>query len=245
MPWGARMDGLIRRRHRGASDDRSHDRSPGNRCTRGYVGTSWTAVTPGRGPSGNRLVRGIAEDEVTAASGRGGRAPAGQRAGVEQLLGGGAMIPDGDRRPFAEDPGRVVDEVDLVAIWEDDDVVGVLVLGDDLDDQPRQALGGPAADDVTGWGVQRRARWPRDSSTARPARSISVPILVKGDTPGRARPARSAAPGVTAGSCRRRRPCRRPPARNHGTWSRTPRRPRRGRCRRPSGSRPSSGRCRP
>ena len=36
--------------------------------------------------------------------------------------------------------------------------MGVLVLGDDLDDQPRRALGGPAADDVTEGGVSSDAR---------------------------------------------------------------------------------------
>ena len=56
------------------------------------------------------------------------------------------MVPDGDRR-HATQSGGVVDEVDLVAV-KNDDIVGVLVLRDDLDDEPWWSLGRPPAHDT-------------------------------------------------------------------------------------------------
>lgn len=77
---------------------------------------------------------GVAEDDLAVAGGGGGRAPAGGEAGGEQLVGGGALVPDGDRR-YAAESGGVVDEVELVAVGQDD-VVGVLVLADAIDQHP-------------------------------------------------------------------------------------------------------------
>jgi hypothetical protein len=82
----------------------------------------------------SRDLAGVAEDFRAVAEHGRGRPPAFGETRLQKLVGGWSVIPDGDRRQPAQS-GRVEDQ--RAAIRErGDDVVGELVLDDDVDDGP-------------------------------------------------------------------------------------------------------------
>ena len=74
--------------------------------------------------------RGVAEHARAVLEGGGGGLPAPRETISEQRRGGWAQVPDGDRRHGAESRG--VEDEPALCVERDHDVVGVLVLRDDL-----------------------------------------------------------------------------------------------------------------